>query len=176
MDSQKLAALAATPRTITDELKKIHSKPFFFLFKAVKQWEHDLINNPILTAAVVQANKCLYNAEEASWAPAVLVYTTDVEKGKDAAWMQSMVEKILALKTSGTDNKAVNMIGAQLVAEESTFDLQIPTEFTDGVPMRIFTTYIDPADLPGGAIPEDGLLPVMEVCNSVDIIPPSLYN
>lgn len=176
MNTQKMAALEATPRTITDNLKKIRSKPFFFLFKAAKQWEKDLTSNPVLNAAVVQANTCLYDANESSWAPAVMLYTTDQIKSKDKAWLQSIVEKVLTLKTSGTGNKKVDMIGAYLVAEESSFDVQIPVEFTDGVPVRIFDTYIDPENLPGRAIPESGILPAMEVCNELCIIPPALYN
>lgn len=167
--------LAATPRPLTDELQKIRSKPFGFLRKAVKKWEHEITNSPLVFAAVVQANSALFDAKTSTWAPAVFLYTTDPTLARDGAWLRQVADRAFALKEHRTGDRREDALGALLADENSTIDLEVPPTLTGGVTARIRSTFVDPSTLPGGAIPEDRLLVGLAFQDEVVLLPGTYY-
>jgi hypothetical protein len=167
--------LAATPRPLTEELQKIRGKPFGFLRKAVKKWEHEITNAPLVFAAVVQANSALFDAKTSQWAPAVLLYTTDPALARDGAWLRQVADRAFALKEHRTGDRREDALGALLADEDSTINIEVPPTLTGGVPARIVSTFVDPARLPGRAIPEHRLLVGLAFEGEVVLLPSTYY-
>lgn len=167
--------LAATPRPLTEELQKIRGKPFGFLRKAVKKWEHQMTNAPLVFAAVVQANSALFDAKTSTWAPAVLLYTTDPALARDGAWLRQVADRVFALKEQRTGDRREDALGALLNDEDSTIDLDVPPTLTGGVTVKIVSTHIDPDTLPGRAIPEHRLLVGLAFDGEIVLLPSTYY-
>lgn len=176
MNIEKLEALAKTPREINEDLIKIHGKPFFFLRKAIRTWEHGLRTGPVVFGFVVQANQILFEPGEGEMAPAVLMYTEDPRYCRDVDWLAELGARVAELRDSGSNDMDLSMLGALLAAEESEFDRLLPLSFTGGVPVRVYTDYLETYKLPSGCIGEDRVVPlfVLEKDNAL-VIPGELY-
>ncbi len=168
MNIEKICSLAVTPRSITPELSKVCGKPFFFLRKGVRQWEDHMQHGTVALAAVVQANSCLYDAEESQWAPAVLVYSPDPRTALDGGWINDLAKRV----------RYAPDMAALLANEDSDIDGPVSPALTGGILAIYSTQYISPARLPGRCIPEHGLLPVLATRDhsSCDLIPPDMYS
>lgn len=78
LNFKRIHELAKTPRDVNEpELEEAFPigllTPFFGGKDKVNEERRTA---PVVLAAVVQANECLWDPEEASWSPAVLVFTT----------------------------------------------------------------------------------------------------
>lgn len=167
--------LVATPRPLTDELTTIKGKPFGLLRKAVKTWEHEMANAPLVFAAVVQANSALFDPAEATWAPAVLLYTTDPARIRDGEWLRQVADRCAALRERRTGDRREDGLGFLLNEEESTFDIEVPPTLTGGVTAKILTTYLSPGTLPGGAIPAHRILAGLAWEKELVLLPKTYY-
>jgi len=171
---QSIDWLRQVPRTLTPDIEKIvdeiSTKPAFFVFwgGGRKGWVKDMENARLSFVYVVQANECLFDAEEAQWAPAVFLSTTNPQAA-DPEWMEStgsaMGERLA--------NNEFPQAAAHLAAEESSFDLELPG--LEGGPFRLWTTYVNPDLLPGGRIPDSRVLPALHHGKEWSLIPPKLY-
>lgn len=174
MNPEKIQQLSRVPRTVTKEFEKISAKPFFFLPWAVRSWEQEMTNSPLVFAVVVQANECLFDARESEFAPAVLAWTTSPTHAQDIQWLGALADRIHGC-TSNATNMDEAKLGALLMAEDSSISLDVPTSLTGGVRVRMCSLWIDPTTLPGKAIPEHRCLPVLVSDDSPTVIPPSFY-
>ncbi len=175
MNLDKIRDLSKTPRTLTKEHEKICSRPFFFLRKAVREWEQEMTHGPVVLGAVVQAHECLYDKEEAQFAKGVMMWTVDSARSQDKAWLQSVAERLVACreKAETLDERHVANL---LNDEESSIEGVVPKSLTDGVEVRWVSQYIDPDDLPGGCVPQDKLFAAIIMGGDLRMIPPALYN
>lgn len=171
----KWESLIATPRPLTDELTKIQSRPFGFLRKAVKKWENEMANAPLVFAAVVQANSVLFDPKESTWAPAVLLYTTDPARSRDGEWLRQVADRCAALRERRTGDRREDGLGFLLNEEESNFDIEVPPTLTGGVTVKIFTTFVDPDNLPGRAIPPHRILAGLAREKELVLLPKDYY-
>ena len=175
MQSGQWESLVVTPRPVTKEIEEVWTKPFFFLRGAVRTWEREVTQAPI-SASVVQANEVLYDPERSQWAPAVLLYSLDPRRCRDAGWLQELTERVRSLKELPTGTREVDRLGALLLAEESSFSLDLPAALTGGAHARMTVSYLSPSDLPGRAIPADGLLLGLGLEKEVRLLPASYYS
>lgn len=175
MQSGQWENLVATPRPVTKDIEEIWTKPFFFLRGAVRKWEQGVVHAPVVFASVVQANQVLFDPRQSQYAPAVLLYSRDPERCRDAAWLRALTERVQALKETRTGDPAVDRFGALLNDEDSNFFEDVPPALTGGAHARIHVTFIDPDTLPGRAIPSDGLLLGLGLPDEVKLLPASYY-
>lgn len=168
-------SLVATPRPLTDELTKIKGKPFGFLRKAVKKWEQEMTQSPLVFAAVVQANSALFDPKESTWAPAVLLYTTDPAHIRDGEWLRQVADRCAALRERRTGDRREDGLGFLLNEEESNFNIEVPPTLTGGVTAKILTTFIDPNTLPGRAIPQHRILAGLAAEKELILLPKTYY-
>ncbi|ADG73879.1 hypothetical protein Cfla_0973 [Cellulomonas flavigena DSM 20109] len=175
MQSGKWESLVATPRPVTKEIEEVWTKPFFFLRGAVRKWEQGVVHAPLVFASVVQANRVLWDAEHSTFAPAVLLYSRDPARSRDAQWLRELTERVRALKETRTGDPAVDRFADLLADEDSNFFEDLPASLTGGAHARMHVTFVNPADLPGRAIPEDGLLLGLGLEESVKLLPASYY-
>lgn len=176
MQSGKWESLVATPRPVTKEIEEVYGKPFFFLRGAVRKWEQEVVHAPVVFASVVQANNVLWDAERSTFAPAVLLYSRDPQRSRDAQWLRELTERVHALKETRTGDPAVDRFGDLLNDEDSNFFEDLPASLTGGAHARMHVTFVDPGDLPGRAIPADGLLLGLGLEESVRLLPASYYS
>lgn len=176
MQSGKWESLVATPRPVTKEIEEVYTKPFFFLRGAVRRWEREVTHAPVVFASVVQANKVLWDAQHATFAPAVLLYSRDPGRCRDAQWLREVTERVRSLKETRTGDPAVDRFGDLLNDEDSNFFEDLPASLTGGAHARMHVTFVNPDDLPGRAIPEDGLLLGLGLEESVKLLPASYYS
>lgn len=174
MNLDSIRRLGQTPRTITKELESITPKPWFFLPWAVKAWERTMIHGQIVLVGVVQGNEDLFEPREAMWGEAVLAWTTDPQKSQDPSWMEQLLERIQGCRTQAT-NQEEALIGAHLMAEESSFDLPLPRSLTGGAPGRVCTRFLDPACLPGKVMPANRLLVGLMDGDGPALVPPTMW-
>jgi hypothetical protein len=153
-------------------LNEISAKPAFFVFwgGGQKGWVKDMENARLSFVFVVQANKSLFDKAEAEWAPGVFLSTTAPEAA-DAAWMERMGGEI----AGRLHNNEFPEAAAYLAAEDSTFSLDLPAASTQGVPFKLWTTYVDPERLPEGFIPESRVLPALLHGGEWTLLPRKLY-
>lgn len=176
----KLNWLTSVPRNLTPEMEAafetIYPKPFFFAFwtGGIKGWKQRMSNATLSWAYVVQANSCLYDPNEAQWAPAVLL-ASDAPEASNPAWVEQHANHIIPQLREGATH-ATNQYRVWLEHEESSFHSDIPTEITGGPRFRIWTTHIDPAKLPGKHIPQNQMIPTLHHdTNEWALIPPTFY-
>lgn len=175
MQSGKWESLVATPRPLTKEIEQVHTKPFFFLRGAVRRWEQEAAHAPVVFASVVQANEVLWDPERATFAPAVLLYSRDPRRSRDPQWLAEVTERVRSLKETRTGDPAVDRFGDLLNDEDSNFFEDLPASLTGGSHARMHVTFVDPDDLPGRALPADGLLLGLGLEESVKLLPASYY-
>lgn len=174
---QSLDWLRQVPRKLTPDVERIcdeiSGKPAFFVFwgGGPKGWVKDMEHARLSFVYVVQANECLFDAEESEYAPAVMLSTTD-ERAADESWMQQ-VSSELAPRLRGAD---FPQAAALLADENSNIDLELPSASTGGIPFRLWTTYVDPDKLPGRCVPETRILPALLHGKQWSLLPPKLYS
>jgi hypothetical protein len=154
----KLGFLARTPRPISSELEQITGKPFFFLPWAVKSWQKQMQGAPLVEAAIVQANGALYARETACFAPAVVCFWLD-QRALDGRSAAALAAHLQAIRDERAPDPSGGRIHARLNDDEGHFYEALPAAIGSGAFWT--TTYVDPGRLPGGCLPEDGVLPAL---------------
>ena len=177
MKLDRIEHLRATPRELTPELEKILDKPFAILVPMVKRWEEDMKVAPLVTAAVVQANKVLFDAETAEMAPAVLVFSPDPKYATNALWISDLAARLSAMRDNPKSDPTGGQLAQRLLDEDSDFSEALPESVTGGIRAHWLVTYLSPEQLPGGFIPEHRLLPALATyeATALALIPPELY-
>ena len=175
MNAERLQALAQTPRQITPELKKIRSKPFFFLFTAIKKWEAGLTRGPLVLGYVIQANRRLFDPNDSAYAPAVVIYATDPKIGLDGNWITALGQRIAQAKDTPSGDEMIDAMAAFLRAETSKWDIDVPRGATDNVPVRMAVHRLAGAYFPGGCVPPHRLVPLLLFPDGPSVIPGALY-
>lgn len=176
MQSGQWESLVVTPRPDTKQIEEVYTKPFFFLRGAVRKWEQEAVNAPVVFASVVQANEVLFDPQRSQYAPAVLLYSRDPQRCRDGAWLRALTERVQALKETPTGDRAVDRFGALLHDEDSNFSEDLPAALTGGAHARMHVTFVDPDTLPGRAVPADGLLLGLGLTDEVRLLPSSYYS
>ena len=171
---QSIPWLQQVPRTLTPEVEKvlndIRGKPAFFVFwgGGAKGWQRDMENARLSFVYVVQANECLFDPAEAQFAPAVFLSTPNLQ-ASDPQWMERTGAEI----SQRLANNEFPEAAAYLAAEDSSFDLELPG--VQNGPFRLWTTHVDPDNLPGQHIPASRVLPALHHGKEWSLIPPTLY-
>lgn len=169
---KKLPWLKDAPRKLTPEIEadcqKIKGKPLWFVFwgEGRKKWKENMENTRLSYVYVIQANQVLFSKEEAQWAPAVILATTDV-RASDPEWMKKKAESIL----KEVENDPNSELSGLMSDEESHFNIQLP-----GSDFRALTMYVDPDRLPDGFIPANRTLPAVKLGDQWVLIPNELYS
>jgi hypothetical protein len=172
----RISYWARVPRQLNEDVDSICRRPFKFLRKATRQWEHEMANSPLVLAGVVQANAVLYDPDQSTWAPAVVAFTTDPRYALDGGYVQQLVQRLRECRDHRQTDPEANRFGDLLRDENSEFYRHpIPVSLTGGVDARASVTYLDPERLPGGVIPPSGLLPAIATPNDIHFLPPRLY-
>ena len=175
-DAQRLYWLHQVPRQLTPDLEKkfeeVRSKPFFFVFwgEGVKGWRQDMANARLTHVAVVQANTALFNAEEATWAPAAFLWSRQPEAA-NPNWMAQWLANLGPRLYDGS----APQIAAQLNDPDSDIDVEVPQQLTGGAHFHLESRFIGPDCLPHGCIPESRVLPALVFPNTWELIPGSWY-
>ena len=159
MNPERLQSLAAVPRELTPALLKIRHKPFFLACGARKRWEAGLRRGPLVLAYVIQANQQLFDPSLTAYAPAVVIYAENPEVGLDGHWITALGKRIAAAKETPSGNPMVDGMAAFLRTETTHWNVEVPRDITDGVPVRMAVHRFDSRILMGGCIPEHRLVP-----------------
>lgn len=116
-----------------------------------------LSNMPLCLVAVVQANRVLFDPEEATLAPAVILYATG-PAARNEALVRTLAATVADLRGARTGDPELDRIGALLDDEDSNFFLRLPASLTGGVDVRLEVTYLQPHQIPGGYLQPHTLL------------------
>ena len=166
----------ATPRPDLSVIEEFYGKPFKFLRRARAKWEEEARNAPLVTVSVVQANAALYDPTDRHFGPAVVMFTTDPRLCRDATWLAEVTERVRAVRDNLTGDPELDRLGALLRDEDSNFFEDVPLRLTGGVRTRIHVTYIGREELPGPAIPEDGMLLGLGLQDAVRLLKTPQYH
>ncbi len=179
VDYSKLNALGwlqQVPRVLTPEVEKIcdeiSGKPAFFVFwgGGQKGWVKKMENARLSFVYVVQANSCLYDAEEAQFAPAVILSTTD-PRASDPAWVQQVFPELAERLHTPEFAHAQ----ALLDDPDSTIDIVLTAHETRIAQFHVKSQFIDPDLLPDRHIPGNRVLPALMHGEEWSLLPPKLY-
>lgn len=130
---------------------------------------------PLALASVVQANRALYAPIDDGGAPAVLVYAKHPARALDATWIAGLGAFLRSLRDHGTADPALLPLVARLTDERGWFDEELPLYVTNGVPARWRVHFLSRQQLPGWCLPPDGVLPILDLGTTVEVVPLALW-
>lgn len=161
LNFKRIHELAKTPRDVNEpELEEAFPigllTPFFGGKDKVNEERRTA---PVVLAAVVQANECLWDPEEASWSPAVLVFTTDPTQALNPAYISGIAERLAALRDHPSGDPGAKKVSELLNDEHSDFTEPVPESAVGAKNVFWCVEAINPSVLPNGCLPEDGILP-----------------
>jgi hypothetical protein len=135
-----------------------------------------LSNMPLCLVAVVQANQILFDPEEATLAPAVILYATG-PAARNEVFVQTLAATVASLRAAQTGDPELDRIAALLDDEDSSFIIRLPHSLTGGVDVRLQVTYLDPSKIPGGYLrPHTTLAALLNHDGSLyGFLPPRTY-
>jgi hypothetical protein len=155
----RLHQLVATPR---QNIEKLGDKPLAVFRGDRKSWEDAMQYGTLVLQSVVQANRVLYSPDNKDSAPSVVLFTTDPARALDAQWLQRLTEHVASIKHDPYPQSAeLKEIQNLLLDENSHFKIALPQVLTGGVHTTMMVAVEIPSRLPGGCIPEHGLIPAV---------------
>jgi len=175
MDPQRLQSLAAVPRELTPALLRIRRKPFFLAFGARKRWAAGLRRGPLVLAYVIQANAQLFDPSRVTYAPAVVVYSENPKVGLDGHWITALGERIGAAKETPSGDPMVDGMAAFLRTETTHWNVEVPRQITEDVPVRMAVHRFDSRVLMGGCVPAHRLVPFLLFPDGPYTVPRTLF-
>lgn len=117
-----------------------------------------MTNAPLVRVSVVQAARRLYDPTDRRPGGAVVMFTTDPRLCRDTAWLAEVTQRVRAVRVGRSADAELDRLGDLPPDERSEVLEDVPQRLTGGVRTRIQVTRIGRDQLPGPAIPDDGML------------------
>ena len=159
-DLDKLSPYRAVPRSAdSDFFKDVAGKAPLF---GKDKWKDKFANAPLIYGAVVQANSSLWLPGSGDFLPAVFVFALDNAHIYDVDWLTAAAEKISGMKESDVVPADCREFIDILRDDRSEFCFPLGPSLSDGADAWCVTYQFEKQNiLPGGRLPEDGIVPFL---------------
>lgn len=161
MNPERLEQLARTPRVLDERMDRIRARPMFFMRTAMKIWEQEMRNAPLVFGYVVQADKPLFTPGDGGTGRAVFLHSTDPGYTRNAPWLTELAARVAALRTERTSDRESLDLGMNLIDDQKDFSLEVPLHLTRQIMAYLSSQTLDVSLLPNRCIPEDRLVPAL---------------
>jgi hypothetical protein len=175
MNLERLEQLARTPRVLDERMEKIRARPMFFMRSAMKLWEQEMRNAPLVFAYVVQAEKPLFVPGDGGTGRAVFLHSTDPGYTRNARWLAELATRVASLRTERTSDRESLDLGMMLIDDQRDISLQVPLHLTLQIMAQLTSQALDVSLLPNRCIPESRVIPALALPKTLLPIPAELW-
>lgn len=153
----KLEAYKTLPYDVNSEFFKLTAGKAPLFGKA--KWRDQMVNAPIVYAAVVQGHPDLWTPADNELYNIVVVVANDPLHKADVAWLENAAEKVEELRDAENYPKECKRLVKCLNDPDSFFTEKLPAELFDGAELWCgVVTIMKQNDLPNGRIPNNRIL------------------